>query len=372
MHLPTQSLLILALALFGVAHPGEDEAPISEAKKLEKRAYHSNVIESYSGCAKKLAESGVLERADLRRRSTVERHRRDLVARQQQQVLGPRPDVSERPDSEHNFQLPEQWRKSHLVTDPNIGLETPENELFADNGTCVLNPEGMIGPFYVTGEFVRSNITEEQAGVPMIIDAQFIDVETCEPVEGVWWDVWSCNATGVYSGVLGFENGNQDDKSVVNATFLRGIQQTDSEGVAQFQTIFPGHYNHRATHMHVVAHVGNVTQLPNNTITGGTVAHIGQLFWDQDLVYEVEETYPYNTNTMPITPNAHDRLFFDEIDGTTSDPTFNFVRLGDNIEDGIFAWVSMAVNVSASFNPSYSWRLTDHGDIPESGGDSPI
>lgn len=43
------------------------------------------------------------------------------------------------------------------------------------------------------------------------------------------------------AGIQSFMNGNRDDASNLNNTFLRGIQQTDSDGVVQFSTIFPGH-----------------------------------------------------------------------------------------------------------------------------------
>lgn len=76
--------------------------------------------------------------------------------------------------------------------------------------------------------------------------------------------------------VIGSGNGNEDDTSNLNNTFLRGLQATDSDGVAQFTTIFPGHYAGRATHMHVVSHIGG-TVLSNGTYTGGNVTHIGML-----------------------------------------------------------------------------------------------
>jgi len=76
-----------------------------------------------------------------------------------------------------------------------------------------------------------------------------------------------------------------------DSTFLRGIQATDSDGVASFETIFPGHYEGRATHTHLLAH-SNVTVLSNGTIQGGDVTHIGQLFWNEELRSAVEATAP--------------------------------------------------------------------------------
>ena len=94
----------------------------------------------------------------------------------------------------------------------------------------------------------------------MILDAQFIDVVTCEPIEDLWWDVWSCNSTGVYSGIVESGNGNGNDTSNANNTFLRGLGKSDKDRIVQIHTIFPGHYAGRANHIHMIAHI-NATVL---------------------------------------------------------------------------------------------------------------
>lgn len=144
-------------------------------------------------------------------------------------------------------------------------------------------------------------------------------------------------------------NGNGNDASNLNKTFSRGIQKTDADGVAQFKTVFPGHYSGRATHIHVIAHT-QAHKLANNTITGGHIPHLGQLFFDQDLITKVEATYPYNTNTVSITENADDHVVIVETEDSTSDPFFEYARLGDSIEDGVSGWITMGVNVSASYD----------------------
>ena len=106
-------------------------------------------------------------------------------------------------------------------------------------------------------------------------------------------DIWHCNATGVYSGIVADGNGNLNDASNINKTFLRGLQTTDSDGVVQYSSIFPGHYSARATHVHVQTHL-NGTILPNGTYSGGSVSHIGQFFFDQDLITEVNTLPPYS------------------------------------------------------------------------------
>jgi protocatechuate 3,4-dioxygenase beta subunit len=341
--------LLLCLAVVqSTAHPGH-KGEINEVALFKKREYHSRTRQSLEKCARHFESNGLYTRAAQRRRETVHKYRRDLIIRDTDTVLN----------------------KSHLVTDPNIGPSTPEDILFSNNSTCILNPEGEVGPYYVPGELVRTDTREGQLGVPVILDGQFIDVETCEPIQDLWWDIWNCNATGVYSGVVADGNGNSADTSNINATFLRGIHKTDRDGVVQFWTIFPGHYSSRTTHYHVVAHL-NATVLPNNTVAGGKVAHIGQLFWDQDLIYEVESTYPYNTNEISITTNADDHVVLAETEESNSDPMINYVRLGNSLSDGLFGWITIAVNRSATYDPSYSFVYTSYGGVAESGGSSNI
>ena len=175
------------------------------------------------------------------------------------------------------------------------------------------------------------------------------------------WDLWHCNATGVYGGVIGPGNGNENDLSNLNNTFLRGLQGTDADGVASFESIFPGHYGGRATHMHVVGRL-NGTILPNGTYTGGTVSHIGQLFFDQDLITEVNLLSPYVENQIAIVENVDDRVVATEVIND-ADPFFEYVLLGNTVADGLFLWVTMGVDTSASYSYSAASELTADGGI---------
>lgn len=109
----------------------------------------------------------------------------------------------------------------------------------------------------------------------------------------------------------------------------------------------------RTNHIHVVVHE-NATQLENGTLTGGSVPHIGQLFWDQDLIDLVEATVPYVNNTNPITTNAEDHVFGEqETEDSTSDPVFNYVYFnGEDLTDGLFTWIQIGINASASYSKS--------------------
>jgi protocatechuate 3,4-dioxygenase beta subunit len=131
---------------------------------------------------------------------------------------------------------------------------------------------------------------------------------------------------------------------VLDKTFLRGLQLTDDEGVAQFDTLFPGHYTGRATHIHTILHQ-NATVRDNGTVYDLTASHIGQTFWDQSIRDEVELLAPYNTNTQTVTANADDRVFAVESAGT-ADPVFDYVMIGDSLEDGLIGWITLGINVT--------------------------
>ena len=113
-------------------------------------------------------------------------------------------------------------------------------------------------------------MTETQEGVPVYLEYQYINVDTCEPATGLYLETWQANATGVYSGIVYTGNGNGlEDPGNANNTFLRGIQPVDDEGVAAFETLFVGHYAGRASHIHMIA-TQNGTVYDNGTYQGGS------------------------------------------------------------------------------------------------------
>ncbi|KAF2137393.1 uncharacterized protein K452DRAFT_321813 [Aplosporella prunicola CBS 121167] len=339
-------LAAVAFAALSAAHPGEHEEH-DAATALAKREFRSNARRSLNKCADKFEARGLNARAVARRQAAVAKHKKRHVIRDTDAIVN----------------------KTHHSDLTGITPQNGEDIVFATNNTCILAPEGEIGPFWVKGEHIRSDVREGQAGIPIVVEGQFVDVETCEPLEGVYWDLWNCNATGVYSGATGSGNGNSADTANVNTTFLRGLQKTDADGVATFESVFPGHYSGRATHHHMVVFT-NATVLPNNTLTGGNAAHIGQIFWDQDLIYEIEATAPYNTNDVDITTNAEDHVVIAETENSDSDPFLEYVYLGDSLEEGLFAWITVAVNTSASYETSYSFEYTEDGGVAVDNGNS--
>lgn len=169
----------------------------------------------------------------------------------------------------------------------------------------------------------------------------------------------NCNSTGVYSGVSARGNGNSDTNTDnLGATFLRGVQQTDSDGVVKFDTLFPGHYTGRTTHIHVMVHM-NVSSEANGTLLDTTATHVGQMFFDQDLITKVEATKVYAANKQPLTSNAKDGILTEE--AKLGDPFMEYVLLGDGVVDGLLAWLAFGVNTTLSKTVSAAATLYDGG-----------
>lgn len=222
---PIMSILAYGLLALPViwAHPGHD---IGE-EAAERAAFVKRAPKSVRQCASQLERRGVSQATLARRQEVV--HKAKV-----KRGLGS-------PLVRRDFAA---YNVSHASTS-GVSYGDDETLLFSDNTTCILQPEVTQGSYYVDGELIRSNITECQEGVPFYLDIQLVDTSTCMSVPAVYMDLWHCNATGVYSGVAASGNGDSDDLTNVDATFLRGIVETDSNGVAQYQTIFPGHYTSR-------------------------------------------------------------------------------------------------------------------------------
>lgn len=47
----------------------------------------------------------------------------------------------------------------------------------------------------VAGELIRKNVVEDQQGVPLYLDIQLVDTNTCNPMPNIYTDIWHCNAT---------------------------------------------------------------------------------------------------------------------------------------------------------------------------------
>ncbi|KAF2009314.1 aromatic compound dioxygenase [Aaosphaeria arxii CBS 175.79] len=203
---------------------------------------------------------------------------------------------------------------------------------------CALSPESIYGPFWAEGHPRRQDIRSRDEGIPMRLALQVIDVSTCKPMWNSRVDVWQANAIGQY------------DPKVDGA--LRGWQPTSKHGTVDFDTIFPGHYPGRASHIHVSVR-------PDNK----PMAHVGQIYFEQRLrdYIEVKRLAPLgpelpltSCKTTPEYTKNSDKKPKSNMDDTLApysaskeyDPFAQYSWLSEDANDGLLAWIVMGVNAS--------------------------
>ncbi|KAF2261228.1 aromatic compound dioxygenase [Lojkania enalia] len=322
----TQALAAILLATGAVAHPGK-----SINKDILRRQAHLDHPErrSVQSCKRGLVDSGWVREQHMRREARL-----------------------------HELRVAAGFAKPHEL----VRRDPAEAEAsFGEAAACTLDPESTEGPYWVTGELIRSDVLTGEKGAITHLDINVIDTTTCSPVTDAYVELWGTNATGVYTGVQARGNGD-GSASAVTTNALRGIQPTGSNGTASFITVIPGHYVGRTNHLHTIIHHG-ATKLPNNTIQGGTISHVGQFYVDQTFLAQVEATSPYNINTQAITKNANDMLFNMAKQGG-DDPVMKISLIGSKIEDGLYATIDVGVNPKARQMPQPVNMWTEKGGIP--------
>ncbi|KAJ7815992.1 aromatic compound dioxygenase [Mycena olivaceomarginata] len=185
------------------------------------------------------------------------------------------------------------------------------------NLTCVLAPE-TIREDYVANAPIRTDVTESQPGVALTLDIGVLDTTTCKPLSNAMVELWGPNAVGEYG-----------------STFLRGATKTATNGIAEFQTIFPGYTTGSANHLNILVH-------PTASETAG-VSHIGQLFFTDPWTDIIGQYTNYNQNTNSRMKNAADPSFV-----AANKNGFNSIvdieSIHDDWPEGIIGYITVGVN----------------------------
>ena len=159
---------------------------------------------------------------------------------------------------------------------------------------CVQTPSQTEGPFYFdTGE-LRRDITEGLSGTPLLVSLRIVEAGSCEPVAGATVDIWHTDVLGQYSG---YRNQGVERADTTGETFLRGKQVTDADGIAEFETIYPGWYPTRAVHIHFMAY----------TDAGHLVT--SQLYLPDTVSETVYQAEPYAARGPHPVTNGDDGIF---------------------------------------------------------------
>ncbi len=112
-----------------------------------------------------------------------------------------------------------------------------------DRGVNVLSQKGIVRSDIIsslgTSDYPGTAVA---LGIPLTVRIRLVDsTNGCVPLENYAVYLWHCDQTGLYS---------MYNQEVIEETYLRGVQVSDSEGWLEFQTVYPGCYDGRMVHMH--------------------------------------------------------------------------------------------------------------------------
>lgn len=171
---------------------------------------------------------------------------------------------------------------------------------------------------------IRSNLdgTDTQDGVPLRLTMTVND-STCAPLVGAAVYVWHCSRDGAYSMYAS----RMSSGDFTEATWLRGVQVTDSDGVVAFDSVLPGRYPGRATHIHFEVYAD--AEYGNLLLTS-------QLAFDDATLDGLYEAAGYASSISNTTYNAEDRQFSDGVDE-------QLLTIDGDVSTGLAASIIIAV-----------------------------
>lgn len=188
------------------------------------------------------------------------------------------------------------------MTQHNLISEEIASLLKSGSVTCRQWTEQDLGPYYLAGQPVRRDITEDRPGVPLglgLLLAEDDASPVCDAVVGVW----QCDAAGRYSGfpppassASAPSRTPAGPQYVHDCSFLRGRQTTDTAGMVEFRTIYPGWYPGRTAHIHLIV------SSPGRILTS-------QLYFPDPLTDTMHARPPYNQRPGRDTTNDTDVIF---------------------------------------------------------------
>jgi protocatechuate 3,4-dioxygenase beta subunit len=195
--------------------------------------------------------------------------------------------------------------------------------------TCTLTCSATLGPCYAQ-TLTRKDISEGQDGLPVRLAFLIVD-EGCNPIPDATIDIWHTSPTGLYSGSDASTFCTLGNAEAVAARWFRGVQATDADGRADFDTCFPGWYSGRTIHIHFTIRVG------------GTEYVTSQLFFDDALEDEIIGGQPiYKDRGARDTTNQNDSVVSASAVG---DYLFQTARQADG---AMLAWKTIVIRNATS------------------------
>ncbi|KAK0186434.1 dioxygenase [Armillaria mellea] len=226
------------------------------------------------------------------------------------------------------------------------------------NETCILTPEATTGPYiWEVSQTLRQDMTEDQPGIPLIMDIGVIDINTCEPMQNVLVDLWHCNATGSYSSFTKLSPNTPFEElleelnyTIVDDNFrsshrrhhlpprnvAHGCQRHDGDEDNRSRILRPEDRAHSRSDWVLQS---------NGTVKTDTTANTGQIFLSDDLSEYLMSTEPYVSHTeINRTTNAEDAIYAAEaVNGWF--PELAVIPMdGEDYANGIIGYITIGVD----------------------------
>jgi len=203
-----------------------------------------------------------------------------------------------------------------------------------DSQLCNPAPSQIKGPYHLDAP-ERSNIREDRKGLDLTLKMQIVDSKTCQPVENAIVEIWHADNRGSYSGFKESRNRRKYDTIDTSSltylsnseTFLRGGQFTDSNGLVEFQTVFPGWYVSRVAHIHLRVHYNNKVVLTS------------QVYFEDQLAKSVFATHP---DYKPFGVVPHD--FNSDFIARRSKNRHRLLLSTDEVTNGLNAQIKLGIS----------------------------
>ena len=178
-------------------------------------------------------------------------------------------------------------------------------DMFKGATACRLAPEQTEGPYYIDVDKIRADIREDRPGVPLRVGVRVLDADGCTPVKDAVFEIWHCDALGVYSGFEQASRGRGGpgggSSSTDQTRYLRGAQVTNADGIAVITTIYPGWYQGRAVHIHFT--------IRDSAESQQGYEFTSQLYFDDALTDEVHSQGPYADKGERDQRNSTDGIY---------------------------------------------------------------
>jgi protocatechuate 3,4-dioxygenase beta subunit len=218
------------------------------------------------------------------------------------------------------------------------------------SGSCTVVPEETAGPYPGDGSntangsvanalalsgIVRSDIRTSvggasgtAAGVPLTLTITLTNTNnSCASLAGYAIYLWHCTRDGKYS---------MYSSGVTGENYLRGVQETDSNGQATFVTIFPGCYSGRMPHIHfeVYRDANTATSFSNKLKTSQLAFPTATC----QTVYNNASGYSASVSNLASISFASDNVFSDGVD-------LQMVSITGDVTNGYQANITVSISV---------------------------